>query len=113
LEGIKWIDKYEWRALSDTERCAIATFWKSLGEDMGASYEGLRAREKEWKDGLEDLDDWIRGYEEKLLVFLEDNVKLGEATVELMLWQVSRRFKGVARNFVSCPLSPRLRRAMK
>jgi hypothetical protein len=116
LEGIRWIERYDWRALSDVERCAIATFWKSLGEDMGVSYEGMRACEKGWKDGLEwleELDEWSRGYEEKFMVFSEDNVRLGEATVELLLWQVPRRFKGVARNFVSCLLSPRLRKAMK
>jgi hypothetical protein len=81
---------------------------------MGVSYEGLRQR-KGWNDGLEwleDLDNWSRGYEGDL-VLSEDNVKLGETTVELMLWQLPRRFKGFARSFSSCSLGLRLRKAIE
>jgi hypothetical protein len=34
-EPITWVGKYEWRAMTDMEKCAIGTFWKSIGDAMG------------------------------------------------------------------------------
>lgn len=34
-EPITWVGKYEWRAMTDMEKCAIGAFWKSIGDAMG------------------------------------------------------------------------------
>ncbi|KAF2185019.1 hypothetical protein K469DRAFT_726903 [Zopfia rhizophila CBS 207.26] len=38
LEPIRWIYLYEWRRLTDLERCACGTFWKTMGNDMHVSF---------------------------------------------------------------------------
>ena len=51
--------------------CAIATFWKSIGDSMGISYEQLTQYQTGWKDGLEFYEDiraWAQNYEVKYMV---------------------------------------------
>lgn len=53
------------------EICAIATFWKSIGDNMGIGYEELAHFEAGWKDGLmfyEDIKQWAEKYEVKYMV---------------------------------------------
>lgn len=40
-EPIRFIDAYEWRSLTELEKCALGTYWKSVGDAMGISYEPL------------------------------------------------------------------------
>ncbi|CAK7226888.1 hypothetical protein SBRCBS47491_006381 [Sporothrix bragantina] len=64
-EPIRFIGKYEWRQLTDVEKCALGVFWRGIGEGMGISYEDV-ARNGKWKDGLEFVDDltaWAQAYE--------------------------------------------------
>lgn len=59
-EPITWVEKYEWRPMTEMEVCAIATFWKSIGDAMGIEYVDRLAR-AEWADGLdfyEDIKNW-------------------------------------------------------
>ncbi|KAK0710208.1 hypothetical protein B0T26DRAFT_755306 [Lasiosphaeria miniovina] len=62
LEPMRWVDQYEWRCLTDLERCAMATSWKALGEDLDISYDGLPSSQKEgrWTDALH----WLRELDE-------------------------------------------------
>jgi hypothetical protein len=49
---ITWVGKYEWRSMTDMEKCAIGTFWKSIGDAMAIDYKDRLASDK-WKDGLQ------------------------------------------------------------
>jgi hypothetical protein len=40
-EPICWINRFEWRCLTDLERCASGTYWKSMGDAMKISYNVL------------------------------------------------------------------------
>ncbi|CZR70149.1 uncharacterized protein PAC_20050 [Phialocephala subalpina] len=69
-EPITWVKKYEWREMTEMEICAIATFWKSIGDAMGIEYRGRLGR-SEWADGLEFYDDiknWAEAYEAQYIV---------------------------------------------
>ncbi|KAI4164667.1 MAG: hypothetical protein LQ342_001641 [Letrouitia transgressa] len=114
-EPVRWIARYEWRALEDFERCALGTYWKSLGDAMGISYEPLRSSGKGWVDGLEWLEDmmaWSEGYEKASMVPHQDNRTTADQTVAILLWEVPRALKGFGKNLVSALMDDRLRVAM-
>ena len=67
LEPTRWINRYEWRRLSDVEMCACGTYWKNMGDAMDISYTKLPSSAKGWQDGLhwlEELRAWADDYEE-------------------------------------------------
>ncbi|KAH8160728.1 hypothetical protein CIB48_g7509 [Xylaria polymorpha] len=116
LEGMRWTDLYEWRRLTPMERCAMATFWKALGEDLEIPYHQLPSFQSGWSDGLhwlEELDRWSRQYEAKHIRTDDSNALLAESTVSLALHNVPNMFKPLARQFMALLLSPRLREAMR
>ncbi|KAI1748138.1 hypothetical protein F4782DRAFT_518320 [Xylaria castorea] len=116
LEGMRWTDLYEWRRLTPMERCAMATFWKALGEDLQITCRQLPSFQSGWSDGLhwlEELDDWSRQYEARHMRPDDSNALLAESTVNLALHNVPNMFKPLARQLVALLLTPRLREAMR
>lgn len=114
-EPVRWIARYEWRALEDFERCALGTYWKSLGDAMGISYEPLRSSRQGWVDGLEWLEDmmaWGEEYEKASMVPHKDNRTTADQTVAILLWEVPRALKGFGKKLVSALMDDRLRVAM-
>jgi hypothetical protein len=109
-----WIGKYEWRDFTDMECCAIATFWKSIGDAMGIEYKGYLAR-SEWTDGLEfykDLKEWAEGYERDFMVPAYSNKKTADELVPILLFYVPEVLKGPAAHMVGVLMTDRLRAAM-
>ncbi|CAF9921188.1 MAG: hypothetical protein HETSPECPRED_004458 [Heterodermia speciosa] len=43
LEPSRWINRYEWRCMTDVEMCACGTYWKNMGDAMEISYSKLRS----------------------------------------------------------------------
>src|SRR5687767_7475550 len=41
-EPISWINRFEWRQVTDLEICALGTFWKSIGDAMSIDYSDLK-----------------------------------------------------------------------
>ncbi|KAI1738168.1 hypothetical protein F4680DRAFT_426312 [Xylaria scruposa] len=116
LEGMRWTDLYEWRRLTPMERCAMATFWKALGEDLQITYRQLPSSQSGWSDGLhwlEELDGWSRQYEAKNMQPDDSNALLAESTLNLALHNVPSMFKPLVRRLVALLLTPRLREAMR
>jgi len=67
--------------MSEMEICAIGTFWKSLGDNMGISYAKLPRSETGWKDGVEfyeDIRDWAENYEAQYMVPAATNKKTAD-----------------------------------
>ncbi|MCJ1282961.1 hypothetical protein MMC26_002288 [Xylographa opegraphella] len=115
LEPAKWINKYEWRALTSVEECAIGTFWKSIGDAMLLDYRSMKPSEKGWIDGLGWLDDirtWSQNYEERHMVPASDNKKVADETVALLLWFVPKWLQHIGRCAVSALIDDRLREAI-
>ena len=118
-EPVRWINKYEWRKLEDMEICAIGTFWKSVGDAMGISWEKLKSgtegKEGMWKDGLqwfEEIDEWSEQYEREHMVPNVDSHKTANETTRILLWSVPGPLKGAGKNIVSALMTQRLRDAM-
>ena len=115
LEPAKWINKYEWRALTSMEECAIGTFWKSIGDSMLLDYGSMSGSEEGWIDGLDWLDDvrtWSQEYEKRHMVPNPDNKKVADETVVLLLWIVPRCLQRFGRGAVCALIDDRLRNAI-
>lgn len=113
-EPITWVQKYEWRPMTEMEICAIATFWKSIGDAMGIEYGGRLAR-SEWADGLEfyaDIKNWAEAYEVQYMVPAASNKTTADELVPLLLFYVPRAFKAAASHVVGVLMGIRLRAAM-
>ncbi|KAI1272454.1 hypothetical protein F5Y07DRAFT_302274 [Xylaria sp. FL0933] len=116
LQPMRWTATYDWRPLTDMERCAIATCFKVWGEDLEITYEALPSHSEGWVDGLhwlEELDAWSRQYEESHVEASDTNVEVVNATRELALCQIPRILHGVVWGIVAILLGPRARRAMR
>lgn len=114
-EPIKFVKSYEWREMTEMEMCAIATFWKSIGDSMGISYEQLTQYQTGWKDGLEfyeDIKAWAGNYEVKYMVPHATNKQTADELVPLLLYFVPRPLKPIAANVVGVLMGNRLRNAM-
>ncbi|PQE33795.1 dephospho- kinase protein [Rutstroemia sp. NJR-2017a WRK4] len=113
-EPITFINTYEWRRLTPTEICAIATFWKSIGDAMDISYACL-PRAGTWSDGLEfyeDIKAWAEEYERKFMVPELSNKQTADALVPMLLFYVPGFALPFARQVVGVIMGKHLRAAM-
>ena len=114
IQPPRWIEKYEWRPMTDMEICAGSTLWKSIGDAMGIQYKGLLAH-SEWADGLDfyrDICDWAEAYTERFMVPAQSNKQTADELVPLLLFFVPGPMKKMAGNLVGVLMDDRLRRAM-
>ena len=114
IEPVKWVKQYEWRELTDMEICALGTFWKSMGEALDVAYTELPScgRDGGWRDGWEwwhELREWSRSYEERHMVLAGSNKMLADGTLDLLLWRLPGRLRGIGKNVVAVLLEERLR----
>lgn len=116
LQPMRWTAIYDWRPLSDMERCALATCVKVWGEDLEITYEALPSHSQGWSDGLhwlDELDSWSQQYEEHHVEVSDFNVEVVNATRELVLCQIPKGLHGVVWGIVAIVLGPQVRRAMR
>ncbi|KAJ2998401.1 hypothetical protein NUW58_g326 [Xylaria curta] len=116
LQPMRWTAMYDWRPLSDMERCAIATCFKVWGEDLQISYEALPSHSRGWTDGLhwlEELDAWSQEYEERHVEASDTNAEVVNATRELVLCQIPKSLHRVVWGVVAILLGPRVQKAMR
>ncbi|KAF2807423.1 uncharacterized protein BDZ99DRAFT_421450 [Mytilinidion resinicola] len=114
LEPIRWTSRFEWRHITDLERCAMGVYWKDLGEAMNISYQSLTS--SEWQDGfhwLEELETWSLRYEMQKMVPDDANARLARATFDIALFNLPKSFKPLGYKIASSLLEPRLLKAMK
>ncbi|KAJ6143810.1 hypothetical protein N7471_003263 [Penicillium samsonianum] len=115
LQPIRFIDRYEWRKLSDLERCAIGTFWKSVGDALDISYEKLPSGKTGFRDGiqwLEEIDAWGEEYEAKFMVPDVKNREMADQTTAVLVYMLPEMLHPVGLQVVSFMMDDRLRKAM-
>lgn len=122
---VRFIERFEWRNLTEIELCAAGVFWKSLGDAMNISYAVLarglpddpanpRSRGT-WRDGLQflrDLGDWSEQYETKFMIPNAYNHKAAIETECILLYGVPKPLCGLGRLALSAVMDQRLRRAL-
>jgi hypothetical protein len=114
-EPVKWIDTYEWRQLSDLEKCAIGTFWKRIGDTMLISYSKLPSSKTGFRDGLHwlsEIIEWSEAYETEKMVPAQTNRDTAEPTTDIMMYSLPRFLKPVSLQVTTVLMDERLRTAI-
>ncbi|KAL4969183.1 uncharacterized protein BDV14DRAFT_196493 [Aspergillus stella-maris] len=115
VQPVRFIKKYEWRELTDVEKCAIGTFWKSIGDGLEVPYDVLPSGKTGFRDGLHWLEEvmaWSDAYEEKAMVPDAKNREVADQTTAVLLYMLPKPFHSFGLNFVSFMMDDRLRKAM-
>jgi hypothetical protein len=115
LEPVRWVRKYEWRAMTDIEICACGTFWKAMGDAMLISFDDLPSSPTGWTDGLhwlEEIETWSLKYEASNMVPAPTNKQLAESHLDVLFLNLPARLNLVGKKVVSLFLEGRLRAAM-
>ncbi|RAK97041.1 uncharacterized protein BO80DRAFT_364960 [Aspergillus ibericus CBS 121593] len=114
-QPIEFVEKYEWRNLSDLEKCAIGTFFKSLGDSLDISYDALPSGKTGFRDGLQWLEEvrtWSEDYEARCMVPNVKNREIADQTIAMLLYMVPKPLQNIGLNFVTFMMDDRLRKAM-
>lgn len=114
LEPVRWINRYEWRKLTDLEVCAMGTFWKSQGDAMNISFQDLPGYGT-WASGLEwweSVKIWSESYEKQHMVPDPNNHQTADETTKLLLYDVPKAAYPLGKHAVSALLDERLRTAI-
>lgn len=114
-EPIRFVELYEWREMTDMERCAVGTYWKSLGDALGISYDGLPSGRTGFRDGinwLEEIGAWSERYEMKHMKPHVRSKEVADKTIDVLLYYLPSFMKPLGVNLISYLMDDRLRGAM-
>ncbi len=100
---ITFINRYEWRQLSDVEKEAIFSVFYHIGRCMGIT---------NIPDSLEAFMEWSEEYEKTHMLYTKQNQEVADHTVNLLLYNVPKALHGFAKDLVSSLMDERLRSAM-
>jgi len=103
LEPQRWIERYEWRSMSELERVAAFIYWKEIGNRMGIT---------NMPQTLPDLEAWVEKFEETHMIYADSNRVCAETTTNLYLRNVPSLLKNFARLAASSLLEDRVRIAV-
>jgi hypothetical protein len=113
-EPISWINRFEWRQVTDLEICALGTFWKSIGDAMSIDYSDLK--HDSWDSGIafyHDIKDWAQHYEARVMKPCQTNKTTADELVTLLLHYIPRPMLGFAREAIGVLMGDRLAWAMR
>lgn len=103
LEPINWINKHEWRQLTQEECYAMLLTWKYIGKEMGI---------QDIPDSLEEWKQWVEEYEKQYMIYSKSNVVIGNATMLLFLSLAPKFMHSFGRQVSYTLMDVRLRKAM-
>jgi hypothetical protein len=113
---VKWVERFDWRPLTDAEKCALGVYWKDTGDHMDISWENLQPYMKgKPDDGLswtEAVLQWSEDYEKETMVPAESNRELGQHTLDILLHGMPSWLRGFGTNIVGVVMEERLRKAL-
>jgi len=137
-EPVRWTQRWEWREVSELERCAMGVYWKGIGDAMGINYfflpggqpvqstnelghgDGTKDKESEtirgWRDGLHWMDElaaWAEQYEKENMLPADCNTLIADETVDLLLISLPSALKPFGKKAVAVLMDSRLRTAMQ
>ena len=115
LEPSRWVQRYEWRSMTELELCACGTFWKAMGDAMLIPYDVLPSQKEGWRDGLhwlKEVEEWSLAYEKAYMVPSESNKQLADSELDILFINLSARLMSTGKQIVTVLLEDRLRKAI-
>ena len=99
-QPVEWINRYEWRQLTELEICAFGLFHLYMGAAMGIDFSFLPSGAKDgktgkWQDGLafyHELDAWSKAYETNVMIPDEKNYETAKHTRDLLCATTPRSY---------------------
>lgn len=114
-EPIRFASLYEWREMTEMERAAVGTYWKSLGDALDISYEKLPSGKMGFRDGihwLEEISAWSHAYEVQHMKPHGRNKEIADKTIDVLVYNLPGFMKPLGVYLVSYLMDERLRNAM-
>ncbi|KAF9137017.1 hypothetical protein BGX30_010628 [Mortierella sp. GBA39] len=102
LEPVSWIDRLEWRKVTELEKNALLATWTFHGQNM--KIENIPKT-------FDELAEWSQNYERENMVYAPSNVAIAQATTGLLLSKSPKALHPFGRHIVSSLLTDRLRTA--
>jgi hypothetical protein len=115
IEPIRFVKFFEWREMTEMERCAVGTYWKSLGDALDISYSALPSGNIGFRDGihwLEEVSAWSHAYEVQHMKPHPRNKEIAEKTIDILLYNLPGFMKPLGLYLVSHLMDDCLRSAM-
>ncbi|RDL30743.1 Uncharacterized protein BP5553_10088 [Venustampulla echinocandica] len=115
VELFRVVDRNEWRALSEVEKCAIGIFHKNLGQDMEIPYTLLPSSQVGWDNGLhfaEELRDWTIRYEAVVAKPQPTNDQYVRVYVDSVTSNMPKLFTTLLRKVVGSDLDDTMRASL-
>ncbi|WP_017303276.1 oxygenase MpaB family protein [Spirulina subsalsa] len=75
-EPIRWIERFGWRPLCETEKLAMYYFWCAVGQEMGI---------KDIPENYALFEQYNQSYEQQYFRYCAANARVGESTVQIFL----------------------------
>lgn len=114
-EPIRWINSYEWRTLTDLEKCALGIFVKNMGDGMLIEYDNLPSSKTGFRDGIQwanEILEWSEKYEADYMIADKYNHLTANETTAILIAGLPNFLKPYGRQAVSAMMDTRLRSAM-
>lgn len=109
------VDRYEWRQLTDVEKCAIGVFHKALGDAMEIPFTVLPSSKTGWRDGLhfaQELFDWILEYEKAVAKPTESTLTIGRHLMDLATFNLPAPLKPIVEGVITTKLDEHMQVSM-
>ncbi|KAE8154458.1 67 kDa myosin-cross-reactive antigen family protein [Aspergillus avenaceus] len=115
IQPIRFVEMFEWRSFSELERCAIGTYWKSLGDALDIDFRALPSGCTGFRDGvhfIDELTEWSCQYEVEHMKPSPENKAVADKTMDVLIYSLPGWLKGSGVRLASCLMDERLRVAM-
>lgn len=116
LQPAKWVTRFDFRSLTDLERCALGVYFQDYGDAMKIPYDMLKPyMEGKPDDGItfyEAIEAWSDDYEKEHMVPSEYNKQTANQTLDVLLFGTPEWRLPFMRGVVSALIHDRLRKAI-
>ncbi|PGH14887.1 hypothetical protein AJ79_02749 [Helicocarpus griseus UAMH5409] len=115
VDIMRSIDRYEWRRLTEVEKCAIGVFHRALGDAMQVPFTFLPSCKTGWRDGahfVQEIFDWTLQYEKEVAKPTDSTRAIGRRLVGLASYNLPKALKPVVDGIITTKLDEHIRISM-
>ncbi|KAB8238564.1 uncharacterized protein BDW43DRAFT_320347 [Aspergillus alliaceus] len=115
LDVFQSINRYEWRQLTNTEKCAIGIFYRTMGEAMEIPFERLPSSKIGWVDGVhfaQELCDFTMEYQTLTAKPTKSTLLISGRLMSLETTNYPSILKSIAERVVATRLDEHIRVSM-
>lgn len=114
---VRFVEKWEWRALEEAEIYAVGVYWKSSGDSMSICYDSMEeyatpGPAKDGKEFMHKLRLWSEQYELDHMRAHPLNAKAVQDTESVLLYGMTGLYRALGRRVLSSFMDDRLRNAL-